>query len=507
MTSSPATVDAYQQYIDGRWLDAASGSSYTVANPSTAEIIARVPASAGADVDAAVAAARRSFDAGDWRWLSQGRRSETLLEIGRHLAVVSEGWAALEAANSGAVIRKTSAVDVPMAIEHWGVLAEQARGLAWYEPLPWTDLPYVSWNFVQREPVGVCAGIVPWNYPLMMAVWKIAPALAMGNSVVLKPAPDTPLSALTLVRAIDETGLLPPGVLNVVTGPDRQLGEALVAHPQVDKVAFTGSTATGRRVLAVAASGIKKVTLELGGKSANIVCPDADLDLAVDGALFATFFHQGQMCESGTRLYLHEEIHDDFLDRLVTRARSLVVGDASDWSTQLGPLINRRQYDAVTAAISRAREEGATILCGGGRPDRAPAGGHYIAPTILADVDPNSHAAREEIFGPVVAVQRWRDRHEVIDRANDTMYGLAAGIWSRDTRGAIAMARRLRVGTVWINDWHLINALAPFGGYRQSGLGRELGVAGLREYTEVKHIHVDQGVPRTERFLWDILLG
>lgn len=502
----PRVVATYRQYIDGEWVEAESGETYEVINPSTEEVIARVPSGGRADAARAVMAARRSFEAGEWRLKSQQQRTEIMYAVARHLQEVSGGWAELESRNAGSTIRKTSVADVPLAIEHFRSLAEQALSIPWYEPLPWVDIPNVSWNFVQREPIGVCVGIIPWNFPLLMAVWKIAPAIAMGNSVVLKPSPLTPLTALELVKAIDETGLIPKGVINVVTGPGTDIGEELVSHPEVDKVAFTGSTRTGRRILEMAAQTIKKVTLELGGKSANIVCADADVDLAVDGSLFATFFHQGQVCESGTRLYVHEDIYDEFVGKMVEKARNLRVGDALDYSSQLGPVISRQQYDNIMAAIERARAQG-TILCGGRRPPYVGDKGFYIEPTVVVDIPEQADVSCEEIFGPVVVVHRWRDEIDVIRRANASMYGLSGGVWSKDTRHAIEIARQLRTGTVWINDWHMINVLAPFGGYKQSGLGRELGTYGLKEYTEIKHIHVDLGVPRQERYFYDVVLG
>jgi aldehyde dehydrogenase (NAD+) len=454
-----------------------------------------------------VAAARRSFDSGEWRFKTQQQRSQIMFEVVRHLQEVSDGWGLIESQNAGAVIRKTTVIDVPIAIDWFRSMAEQALSIPWYEPLPWIDQPYVSWNFVQREPIGVCAGIIPWNYPLIFAVWKIAPAIAMGNSVVLKPAPQTPLSALELVRAIDETGLIPKGVINVVTGPSIELGAELVENPDVDKVAFTGATTTGRKVMAEASSTVKKVTLELGGKSASIVCADADLDIAVDGTLFGVFLHQGQMCNAGTRLYVHDDVYDAFIDRLVASASRLKVGDATDFESQVGPVISRQQYEAILGRMQRALEDGATLACGGGRAAGAGDRGYFIEPTVLTDVPADSSAATEEIFGPVLAVQRWNDLRDVLQRANRSIYGLAGGVWSRDTRGAIEIAKQLRTGTVWINDWHLLNAQAPFGGYKQSGVGREHGIYGLKEYTEVKHIMVDQNVPRRDRYFWDLLLS
>ena len=500
-------VATYDQYIDGEWVGSSTGETFEVQNPSTEEVVALAPAGGREDARRAIEAARRSFDGGEWRNKPQLQRSRIMFEIAEHLQERSGEWALLESQTAGATLRKASVVDAPIAVETFRSMAEQALQVPWYEPLPWIDIPHVSWNFVQREAIGVCAGIVPFNYPLIIAMWKLAPALAMGNSIVLKPSPHTPLTLLEVARAIDETGLLPRGVLNVVTGQGSEVGEELVVHPEVDKVAFTGSTTVGRRILEMAAPTIKKVTLELGGKSANIVCADADLDIAVDGTLFGTFFHQGQMCESGTRLFVHDDVYDAFMERLVDTASRLRVGDATDYETQVGPVISRRQYDTILAAIERARAEGATVLTGGGRPSGVGEKGHFVQPTVMADVAPGSHVATEEVFGPVLAVQRWSDPGDVIRRANDSIYGLAGGIWSRDTRGAIEMAKQLRTGTVWINDWHLINPLAPFGGYRQSGIGRELGAYGLREYTEVKHIHVDQGVPRSDRYFYDVVLG
>ncbi|MHB8718595.1 MAG: aldehyde dehydrogenase family protein [Candidatus Dormibacteria bacterium] len=500
-------VATWQHYVDGEWVGAEGGGTFEVMNPSTEEVVGLAPAGTRADAQRAIAAAKRSFDAGEWRNKSQAQRTAVMYEIATHLQESSDSWALLESQTAGATLRKASVIDVPLAIETFRSMAEQALQVPWYEPLSWVDIPHVSWNFVQREPIGVCTGIIPFNFPMLIAMWKLAPALAMGNSVVLKPSPFTPLTLLEMARAIDETGLLPRGVLNVVTGPGTELSEELVVNADVDKVAFTGSTAVGRRILELAAPTIKKVTLELGGKSANIVCADADLDIAVDGTLFGTFFHQGQACESGTRLYVHDDIYDAFMERLVSTAAALRVGDATDLDTQVGPVISRRQYENILAAIDRAVSEGATVLCGGGRPAGAPAKGHFIQPTILGNVDSASGIATEEVFGPVLAVQRWSDPADVVARANSSIYGLAGGIWSRDTRSAIEMAKRLRTGTVWINDWHLLNPLAPFGGYRQSGTGRELGLHGLREYTEVKHIHVDQNVPRSERYFYDVVLG
>jgi aldehyde dehydrogenase (NAD+) len=372
--------------------------------------------------------------------------------------------------------------------------------------VPQVTFPTLSYNFVRREPIGVCGQIIPWNFPFLMAVWKIAPALAAGNTTVLKPASYTPLSALRMVEIINDTGLLPPGVLNLLTGPGGVVGPELCTNPMVDKIAFTGSTEVGRDVMRQASSTVKKVTLELGGKSPNIILDDADLDIAVDGSLWATFMHNGQACESGTRLFVPGSLYDEFMERLVDRASKLVVGLPADGLTDLGPLISAGQLERVESYIRIGLDEGATPALLGCRPD-APelAHGHFITPTIFTDVRNDMRIAQEEIFGPVLAVIRYDRLEDAIAMANDTIYGLAAGVWSRDVDRAVKVAYELRAGTVWINDYHLINAEAPFGGYKQSGVGRELGMWGLLEYTQIKHIHADLAHTREARFWYDIL--
>jgi len=322
-----------------------------------------------------------------------------------------------------------------------------------------------------------------------MAVWKLAPALAMGNSVVLKPASNTPLTALRLAELLEETEL-PPGVVNIITGGGATVGEELASHPDVDKVSFTGSTVVGRRIMQLASSTIKKCTLELGGKSPNIVYEDADIDAAVDGALWATFFHQGQVCESGTRLLLPESIHDQFVEKLVARAKQIKIGDALDYETDMGPLVSAEQLDTVENYVRIGQEEGAKLVLGGKRPEGFDKG-YFYEPTIFTEVDNSMTIAQEEIFGPVLSVIKFSSDDEAIAIANDSIYGLASAVWSEDYDRCLTTAKALRAGTVWINDHHLINCVAPFGGYKQSGIGRELGTYGLDEYTEVKHVHVD----------------
>jgi len=493
-------------YINGAWCEASEGRTFLVTEPASGRPLATVADASAADVDRAVRAARAAFDAGPWPHTPPHERARILHAIADMLEERQFELAELESRDGGVPIRKTSYVDIPLGLHMMRIFAELARRSP-YEPLPWNDFPAMSWNFVWREPVGVCAQIIPWNYAFCMAVWKIGPALATGNTVVFKPSSLAPLTTIELFRMIDESGLLPRGVLNLVCGPGAAAGEWLVNHPLVDKVAFTGSTEVGRKVMAAAAGTIKKVTLELGGKSASILLPDADLDLAIDGVLFGVFHHAGQLCESGTRCLVPRTIYPEVVARLAERAAKLRVGDPLELETDIGPLISEAQRERVERYIAVGKEQGARLVAGGGRPEGEPfAAGPYVMPTIFADVDNRSTIAQEEIFGPVLAVIPYDDVNEAVALANDSLYGLAGTVWSRDLRAAIEVARRLRTGTVWINDHHILNPRAPFGGYKQSGLGREMGAAGLLEYTEAKHIHVDLGARRDERVWWDVVV-
>jgi aldehyde dehydrogenase (NAD+) len=503
---SETDLPRYGLYIDGRWTGAATSEVMAVNEPALGTPMAYIARGSAEDVDRAVRAARQAFDHGPWPHTPPHERARILHAIADAFEARSAEFAEIEARNLGASLRKTTFVDVPMAVEHFRAFAELARRPA-YEPLPWIDVPSVSWNFVWREPIGVCGQIIPWNYPLLMAAWKLAPALATGNTVVLKPASYTPLTALMLVETIHDTGLLPRGVVNILTGPGDAVGEAIASHPGVDKVAFTGSTEVGRRIMGLASATVKRVTLELGGKSPSLVMPDADLDLATDGVLFGVFFNGGQSCEAGTRCFIPEALHDEFVERLVARARSLRLGDPLDLETDLGPLVSEKQCAAVESYIAIGKQEGALLATGGARAqvpgfERAP----FVEPTIFAQVDNAMRLAQEEIFGPVLAVIPYRTVTEAIELANASPFGLGAAVWSRDLQGAIDVAKRIRSGTVWINDHHLINPLAPFGGYKQSGVGREHGIYGMLEYTEAKHIHVDLKQKREGRLWWDMLL-
>ena len=506
-TAVSEQVKTYQFYIDGEWRDASGGETFPSINPSTGEVIANVARGTREDAQAAIQAARRSFERGEWATKSFRARSEIMLKAFKHVAEVAieRDWASIESADAGVTIRLANLSHVPVALEHFRSLAVQGGEIKDYEPLPWVDMPAVAWNFVNREPQGVCGQIIPWNFPLMMACWKLAPALVTGNSVILKPASNTCLTALELVKALDETGLFPKGVINIVTGPGGAVGEELASNPEVDKVAFTGSTEVGRRIMQLASGTVKKVTLELGGKSANIILPDADLDLAIDGSLFATFLHQGQVCESGTRLLVPESLHDEVIERLVARTKEIVVGPADDLESGMGPLVSEAQLATVKKYVEIGKDEGAKVVVGGKQPEGLDKG-YFFEPTIFDGVTNDMRIAQEEIFGPVLSVITYKNAGEAIDIANDSQYGLAGGIWSQDIPEAINMAKRIRTGTVWINDYHLLNDVSPFGGYKQSGVGKELGMHGLLEYTIAKHIHVAMSANRSDRFIWDTVL-
>ncbi|MCJ2520452.1 MAG: aldehyde dehydrogenase family protein [Candidatus Thermoplasmatota archaeon] len=477
----------YKMLIDGGWTEAASGRRSGVIDPSTEEAIATVPRASREDARAAIDAARDSFDGGPWPQMRTDERGDVLERLARLLEENAEEFASLEALNGGKPIRQASFGDIPMAIEHTRYFAQLAKTLG-EEVVELPDIGIKS--RVLREPIGVCTGIIPWNYPLLMAVWKIAPALAAGNTVILKPATYTPLTALEYARLAMKAGV-PSGVLNVVTGSGSEVGEELVSNPKVDRVAFTGSTEVGRKVMAMAASTVKKVTLELGGKAPMVVLEDADMEEAIRGTLFGAFLHQGQVCLSGTRLLLPSSLHDSFLKRLIEKTKSLRLGPTSSWETDLGPLISESQREGVEGYIAGGLGDGARLVHGGRRPEGLERG-FYLEPTIFDDVTSDMTIAREEIFGPVLSIFAYDGPEEAVDLANATTYGLAASVWSSDLKRAEEVARRIRAGTVWVNHHHILSCAAPHGGYGQSGIGRELGIWGLHEYTELKHLFLDE---------------
>lgn len=475
-------------FIGGEWQDSASGKTFDTINPATGEVLTQVAEADADDVDRAVAAARAAFEGGEWPKISGRERGRHLYRIADAIEAAADAIARLESQDNGKPLREARMFDINGAIEcfrYYAGWADKIEG----EVLP---IPGPYFNYTRREPVGVCGQIIPWNYPFQMAAWKVAPALACGNTVILKPAEQTPLTALELARLAAESDL-PAGVLNVLTGFGETAGAALVRHPGVDKIAFTGSTEVGKVIQREAAATLKRVSLELGGKSPNIVLEDADLDAAVKGATAAIFYNTGQACTAGSRLLLHESIRDEFMEKLVARAEGMRPGDPLHPKTRMGPLVSQEQLDRVLGYIQKGKDEGAELVLGGDRPDVEGRKGYFLSPTIFDRVTPEMTIAREEIFGPVLAVTTFSTLEEAIDIANASEFGLAAAVWTRDIARAHTAAHALRAGTVWVNMYHALDTGAPFGGYKQSGYGRELGKQALDLYTQVKSVWVNMG--------------
>lgn len=490
----------YQLFIGGSFRDASDGAVVPCINPATGETIATVSSATAADADAAVIAARAAVDRGPWATSTAASRARILVAIADEIKRRADEIVAIEIADAGSTIAKARA-DVASGAYWFRAMAELAPRLDEAVTLPQTLRPGPSYNYLRREPIGVAVAIIPWNFAFLMACWKVSMALAAGNAVVLKPALEAPLSAVLLAEIVAAVGV-PPGLVSVLPGDGPTVGEALIQHPDVDKVSFTGSVPVGKHIMALAAGTLKKLTLELGGKSAQIVLEGADMELAVDGALYAAFYHAGQACEAGTRLLVPRAQHDEFVARLLARMSRLRVGNPADKSTTIGPLINERQLARVAGYVDIGAAKGAHVAAGGQRLGGELAAGCFFAPTVLTGVTSKMRVAQEEIFGPVLSVLSYVDVDEAVAMANDTIYGLAGAVWGPPA-AAIEVGHRLRAGTVWVNDYHLLNPKYPFGGYRQSGIGREFGLEGLLEWTELKHMHVALDTSRDSKRWFD----
>ena len=482
----PANISNQQMLIDGRWVSSASGKTFETMDPSTGKVICHVAEGDKTDIDLAVAAARRAFDSGPWRRMSASERGRIMYKLADLIESHKEELAALESLDNGKPYLDALNADLPLTIKAFRYYA------GWADKIQGKTIPIDGdyFCYTRHEPVGVVGQIIPWNFPLLMLAWKWGPALATGCTMVLKPAEQTPLSALRVAQLALEAGI-PNGVINVVPGFGPTAGAALTSHMDVDKVAFTGEHTTGRLIMEAAArSNLKRVSLELGGKSPNIIFADADLDAAVEGAHFGLFFNQGQCCCAGSRLFVEEKVHDEVVARLVDRSRKARMGDPFDPATTQGPQVSREQQERILRYIAVGQKEGANMLVGG----KAPTGdGYFVEPTVFDNVTDTMTIAREEIFGPVMNILTFKDIEEVTRRGNDTQFGLAAAVWTRDIRKAHHIAHNLRAGTVWVNCYDVFDAAAPFGGFKMSGIGRELGEYALQLYTEVKTVTMAGG--------------
>ncbi len=476
-------ISATKLLINNEWVDSISGSTFDTINPATGEVICRVAEADAPDVDKTVKVARAAFTSGKWATMLDTRRGELLYKLADLIEAHADELARLETLDNGKPLSESMKIDLPLTIACYRYYA------GWADKIQGKAIPIKGpfFCYTRHEPVGVVGQIIPWNFPLLMQAWKLAPALATGNTVILKPAEQTPLTALRVGELIIEAGF-PPGVVNILPGYGPTAGAAIAHHMDIDKVAFTGSTAVGHLIMEAAAkSNLKRVTLELGGKNPNIVFADADMDAAIEGAHAALFFNQGQCCTAGSRLFVQEKCYDEFVAKSVQRAKQRLVGDPFDEKTEQGPQVNQEQFDKVMSYIESGMREGSQLLCGGNRVGKR---GFFIAPTVFGDVQDHMKIAQEEIFGPVMSIIKFKDLDEVIRRANSTMYGLAAAVWTRDITKAHAIARNVRAGTIWLNCYNIIDPAVPFGGFKQSGVGRELGEYGLQQYTEIKTVTV-----------------
>ncbi len=480
----PVTLPSGKLLINGQWVESISGKRFPTINPASAQKICDVAEADAADVELAVRAARKAFGAGSpWRRMAASERGRLLNKLADLIEKHADELAALESLDNGKPFAVAKAADLPLSIACYRYYA------GWADKIQGKTIPIDGdyFCYTRHEPVGVVAQIIPWNFPLLMQAWKLGPALATGNTVVMKPAEQTPLSALRVGELIMEAGF-PDGVVNLLPGYGPTAGAALTRHMDVDKVAFTGLTEVGRLIMEEAAkSNLKRVTLELGGKSPNIVFADADIDSAIEGSHFALFFNQGQCCCAGSRTFVEEKIYDEFVERSAARAKKRSVGDPFAPSTEQGPQVDDVQFGKVMSYIEAGKRDGARLVAGGARSGDV---GYFVEPTVFADVQDGMTIAQEEIFGPVMSIIKFKSVDEVVDRANQTIYGLAAAVWTRDIGKAHAIANNVRAGTVWVNCYDVLQAAAPFGGFKQSGLGRELGEYGLQQYSEIKTVTI-----------------
>ncbi|MGG0251215.1 aldehyde dehydrogenase family protein [Peribacillus frigoritolerans] len=469
--------------INGKLVEAASGKTFETLDPSNGKVLAVVSEAGPEDVDKAVKAARTAFDKGPWKKMSASERSRLIYKLADLMEEHKDALAQLDTLDNGKPIGETTNADVPLAIDHFRYYA------GWTTKIVGQTIPVAGnyFNYTRHEAVGVVGQIIPWNFPLLMAAWKLGAALATGCTIVLKPAEQTPLSALYLGQLALEAGF-PPGVLNVIPGFGETAGSPLVDHPDVDKIAFTGSTSVGKMIMRQASGTVKKISLELGGKSPNIILPDADMSKAIPGALMGIMFNQGQVCCAGSRLYIQKKSYDNVVADLVSHAKNIKQGAGLDPSTQIGPLVSSEQMERVGGYIEKGKSEGAEVVTGG---NYGQGEGYFVTPTIFAGVEDEMTIAKEEIFGPVVAAMPFDDLDDVINRANNSEYGLAAGLWTQDVKKAHYVANELKAGTVWVNCYNAFDAASPFGGYKQSGIGREMGSYALDNYTEVKSVWIN----------------
>jgi betaine-aldehyde dehydrogenase len=470
-------------YVNGEWVASDSGKTFPVYDPSTEEVIAEVPDSNAKDVDRAVAAAKDAFENGPWASSTAQERGRVLFKLADAVRQNTAALAELEARNSGKPIVEAEydLADVATCFEYYGGLATKVSGHV--NPVPDNAL-----SLSLKEPVGVAGQIIPWNYPLLMAAWKLAPALAAGCTCVLKPAEQTPLTVLELAKHFEACGL-PNGVVNIITGFGETAGAPLVQHPDVNKIAFTGSAAVGKQIVKMAADTVKRVTLELGGKSPNIFFADADFEAAIDGALFGVFINQGEVCSAGSRILVQRPIYYKFVEAMAAKAKTIKLGPSLHRDTKMGPLVSKEQYDRVRSYLEIGKQE-AKLASGGDRPANFERG-YYVSPTIFYDVDNSARIAREEVFGPVATVIPFEDEADAVKIANDSPYGLAAAVWTRDIFKAFRAVKKIRAGIVWVNHMQPTYVEAPWGGFKQSGFGRELGPWGIEEYLETKQVHIN----------------